>query len=647
MFNSYQNNQHSFFSLDKKISPAEDFYLFVNNNWKKSNPISQDQSQWSTIHELRDQSKEDVKNILLEVKIKPKNEEEKILGKFFNTAMDTKKIKENSFKNLNKHLNRIKNLQTKEDFTKEIAYQHLVLSSPFFSFGVSADLEDSDKNLLEFWQNGLALPEKSYYEDQEKESIRKKYVEHIKNIFKLAEFKDYEKKANNVYKLEKLIAKNSKNSEEIRDVKANFNRFSITELLKKYPNFLWNIYFKTLKINSLQELSVGQIEYFKFIDDYFVAENFETIRDYLLWNFLYKASPFLSEEFVKENFNFNDKILSGKEKIEPREKRITDLINRYLGDLVGKIYVKKHFSPESKEKAMILIKNIIKSVDIHIKELDWMEEKTKQTALKKLKSIKTKIAYPDQWKDYSNLKLTDNFLENVLAVIENESNYLINKLQKPVDRDEWHMNPQTVNAYYNPSNNEIVFPTAILQKPFFDKNADNALNYGGIGVVIGHEITHAFDDRGSLFDEKGNLNQWWTEKDLENFKSKSKDLITDFDKLTIQTGENNNGKLTLSENIADLGGVGVAYTAFLLTNPSEEKIEGFTPKQRFFMNFTQIWRNNIRDKQASKLIKTDPHSPMKHRVLGTLANFSPFYEVFSLDEKFSHYKKKEDRIKIW
>jgi putative endopeptidase len=641
--------------MDLSVKPSMNFYKYAVGDWIKKNPVPADKSRWGTFNQLRDKSLIDLKNIIKEnenKKFKEGSIEQKVID-FYLTGMNLKKINEQGIRSIRNILKKIDNIQDKDEFIKTIAYLQLYTSSPFFNFGVAPDLKNTEIEVLYLGQGGLGLPDKSYYLDQSKhyKDIRKKYLEYITKIFNYSgeNLKQAKVDAATVLKIETELAKGSKSPVELRDILKNYHPMTIEEIDDLSPAFNWIKFFSDINIKT-DKINIGQPDFIKAFSSLVEYTSLTDLECYLKWNLLNSLSPYLSENFVTANFDFYAKTLSGTLKIEPRWKRVIDTENTLIGEALGQLYISKYFPPKNKKKALKIVNNLISSLKERIKNLSWMSKKTKNNAIKKLDLTSVKIGYPDKWIDYSKLTIKkDSYVKNVIRAGYFKTMRNLNKLGKPTDRSEWSMSPQTVNAYYSPTNNEIVFPAGILQPPFFNSKADDAINYGAMGSVIGHELTHGFDDQGRLFNGKGNLEKWWSNEDIKKFDDITNKLSKKYSKYEPIPGNHVDGRLTLGENIADLGGITISYNAFKSTKEFKEnkKIDGFTPSQRFFLGYAQVWRSNIRRNYQLMLLKGDPHSPAQYRVNGPLTNFTPFIKAFDIKPRTPMYTPPKDRIVIW
>ncbi len=591
---------------------------------------------------------------LLDSKTKKKGIEEKI-ATFYRTGMDSSAIEKSGISVLSDELKIINKIKTKEDIEKSIAHLHQFGITPGFQLYGAADDRNSSMTITQLHQGGLGLPDRDYYLSKNDRfvKIREKYIEHIAKIFVLAgeEADKANADAETVFNLEKRLAEVSKDRLDLRDPIKNYNKVTVEKLGNLAPEFNWKGYFGSIGLGSVKVLIVGQPDFISGFCKVLANESVDNWKTYLKWNLLNETASYLNSDFVNQNFEFYGKVLSGTPEMKPRWKRVMNTTSGYLGEAVGQIYVKKYFPPEAKERMLKLVENLRLALGDRIRNLSWMSEGTKENALEKLDAITVKIGYPDKWKDYSSLDVkNDAYVLNVLRAAKFHFEDMISKIDKPVDKTEWHMPPQIVNAYYNPTQNEIVFPAGILQPPFFYFDADDAVNYGAIGVVIGHEMTHGFDDQGRLYDKDGNLNTWWTDEDSKLFKERTQVLVQQFNQFVVLDTVKANGEYTLGENIADLGGINVSYTAFLKTNQGKglnKKIDGFTAAQRFFLSYAHLWGQNIRDKEILRRTQEDVHSLGHFRVIGPLRNVNAFYEAFDIKPGDYMYLPDDEKAIIW
>lgn len=643
--------------LDKAVKPQDDFFHYSIGGWIKNNPVPEDKSSWSGFNELREKTVEDVKHIIEDAasaKSTDKTSTAYKVGTFYSVALDSAKAEELGIKPIEGELARIDKIESMKDFVKEAVTMSKRTSNPLLNIFISSDPVNSKMNIGWLWQGGIGLGDRDYYFDEtaRAKEIRAKYKTHVANMLKLIGYAENEakKSAEAIYTFEEKLAEISNTRTENRDPEKRTNRMTLAELKKMSKNFDWKLYFSELGAGDPGTINVAQPKFFKNFGSVVKKTSMNVLKDYLKWNLIRSVAAELSSEFVNERFDFANKFMRGQPKIQARWKRATDATSGALGELVGQLYVKKHFPAEAKVRANKIVENLLTAMGDRIKKLEWMSEPTKEKALEKLGTFGVKIGYPDKWKDYSSLEISDDsYVMNVIRANEFAFANEMKKLNKPIDPTEWGMNPQTVNAYYSPARNEIVFPAGILQFPFFDKDVDDAINYGAMGAVIGHEITHGFDDSGAKFNKDGNLEMWWAEEDFKKFEEKSQGLVEQYNQYAPFEGHNVNGKMTLGENIADLGGLTVSYEAFKKTEQykKSEKIDGFTPSQRFFLGWSQVWKTNIRDAALKDQIKTDVHSPGMYRVIGPLSNLPQFFEAFNVKEGDKMRKPADKIVKIW
>jgi len=570
--------------------------------------------------------------------------------------MNTEAINKQGAQPIQSELQAIQKLQRK-DLSKKLAQMLLEGSTPFFALYGSADPDNSSMNMAHIWQSGLGIGDRDYYLDKDQQNIRDEYVKLMTKMFSMsgystiANFKGNEAAmAKRVLALETLLAQNAIDKTVLRDPYQSIHKCTPAEFQKMIPALNTTEYLKTLNLN-VDTLNVGQPTYIEAISNVIEVTDFDVIKAYLAWNVISDAASYLSDEFVDANFDFYGKVLSGRKENRPRWKRVIDNIDASLGEAVGQMYVKNYFPAEAKARMEQLVKNLQWALGERIKASTWMTDQTKKNALEKLAAFTVKIGYPDKWRDYSGLSIgTESYYANVLNSRRFDMAYNLNKIGKPVDPTEWQMTPQTVNAYYDPTTNEICFPAGILQPPFFDMNADDAANYGAIGVVIGHEMTHGFDDQGRNYDKDGNLTDWWTEQDAETFKEKAQLIVDHFNSIEVAPGVHANGEFTLGENIADNGGLNVSYTAFQKAKSEGQikgEMDGFTPEQRFFLAYAAVWAANIREAEILRRTKSDPHALGRWRVNATLRHIEPFYQAFNIQPTDPMWMAPEKRSHIW
>jgi putative endopeptidase len=644
-------------NMNTSVKPGDNFYEYVNGGWIKTHPIPPEYSQYGAFTILYEDNQEKLRSLIKKVSAEENAPEGSVAQKirdFYNSGMDTGTIEKLGIKPVQKQLEEINNLKSKEDVASYIATMQRKGMTPLFYFFAEADQRNSTMEIANLYQGGLGLPDVDYYlnEDEASAKLRDEYVDHLTKMFVLKGDKQEqaEKSAKAVMNLETKLAKTSFTRIEQRDPVKNYNKMSLAGLIETAPDFNWSLFFKTLGLEDPGDINVGQVKFFKGVSDLMNETDMETWKAYLTWNLLDASANYLSDDFVKQNFEFYGKTLSGQQEMQPRWKRVLEVVSNGLGEALGQLYVEEYFPASSKERMVTLVNNLRAAFGDRIKQLDWMTGETKEKALEKLASITVKIGYPDKWRDYSKLEIIPgNYFSNVIAAREFSFNRNLNKIGKPVDKTEWGMTPQTVNAYYNPSNNEIVFPAAILQPPFFNPDADDAVNYGAIGVVIGHEMTHGFDDQGRQYDNDGNLNDWWTEEDAKRFKAKTDKLVALYDNYVVLDSLHVNGSLTLGENIADLGGLNISYEAYQksLNGETPKKIDGFTAVQRFYMGYAQVWRQNIRPKEMARRLKTDVHSPGEARVNIPPFNIDSFIKAFDVKKGDRLFINEDERAYIW
>jgi putative endopeptidase len=648
--------------MDKSVKPGNDFFRFVNGNWFDKTQIPLDKTRWGSFDELRQDTDRDALAILkqasLDKKLDAKSDQAKAVN-LYKTYMDTISRNKLGIEPLKPYLTKINSIKNITDLYKLMTEMEPKGSIGFFAVGVWADAKDSNKNVVYLNVGSLGLPDREYYVSDEKDSKekREKYALHVARMLQFISEKPVEAKvnANKILSLEIAMAKPRFDRVERRDSRKSYNPMSVSELQKLTPSMNWKNYLDGLGLTNLESIVVMQPKYVSELESLLKNTNIEDIKAYLRWTLLRNSVGLLSNDIERANWEFYSKTLQGAIKERPREERALQVVNRALGEALGKLYVEQKFPSEAKEKAKKMIDNVVLAYENRINNLAWMSSETKKKAIEKLKKINIKIGYPDQWKDYSKLDIKSledggTYFDNMLNVSVWAFQENIEELKKPVDKKEWHMSPQTVNAYYNPSYNEIVFPAAILQPPFYNYKADEAVNYGGIGAVIGHEISHGFDDSGARYDADGNLVDWWTESDLKQFTALGGALADQYSALEPLPGTHVDGKFTLGENIGDLGGVNAAYDGlqlYLKQNPKQKNIDGYTPEQRFFISWATVWRSKMRDEAIKNQVKTDPHSPGMYRAYVPLTNVDVFYKAFNIKPSDKLYLAPEKRVKIW
>ena len=646
-------------NMDTLVSPKVDFYNYVNGNWNRVTTIPDDESVWGGFSVLRKSTRKDVLDIIntsRELNTYAEGTDQKKALLIYETELDTVARNEAGIKPLQPYLDKINGIKSIEDL-QTVTAQNVAISQPFMGLAAFADLNDSSMNAAYITPGGLGLPERDYYLEQDEKSkeIRQQYIDHMVRMFKFIGIDETKgrKDAEKILAIETKLAEPRLNKVESRDARNFNNPRSLKDLQAMTPSVNWEKYIKDLGVTkTLDTVMVMQPKYMTALNSVLKNTSIEDLKTLVRWSTLNNAAGMLTTEMEKANWDFYSKTLNGAKKQLPADERALETVSNTVGEAIGKVYVDAKFPPEAKAKAEKMIKNIVKAYQVRIKALDWMSEETKQKAIAKLDKFTVKIAYPDEWEDYSKMQVKsgNSYAENMLAVSDWATKKNYSEINEPVDKKEWGMPPQTVNAYFNPLNNEIVFPAAILQPPFYNYQADDAVNYGGIGAVIGHEISHAFDDSGARFDADGNLKNWWTDKDLEEFTKRGKALADQYSEIEVADSLFINGEFTLGENIGDLGGVLAAYDGLQQSfkeNGRPEKIDGFTPEQRFFMSWATVWRTLMRDEALRTRIKTDPHSPGMYRATQPLKNVDAFYEAFDIKEGDPMYLAPEKRVRIW
>jgi predicted metalloendopeptidase len=653
-------------SIESRVSPGDDFYQYANGGWLAKNPMPPEFSIWGGFVELAERNLAILHEILEKTaqadslaKAEPGSIQQK-LGDFYASGMDEATVNREGISPLQRELKRINQLQDKAEFASEVADLHAKGLDPVFNLDGDLDEKDSSKQIAILTQGGLGLPDRYYYlnTDDRSKDIRAQYVVHLEKMFEL--MGEAEEAAGQdaqvVMSLETEIAKVSKTRVELRDPETNYHRMSLSELEKSAPQFDWDTYFHTLGLGTqeLAVIDVKQPDFLSAVSKLTQEVPLDRWKTYLRWHLIHAAAPELSQPFVDENFRFYRQVLTGAKQDRPRWKRVLDQVDANLGEALGELYVEKTFPPAAKQRALAMVNDLKIALRRKIEALDWMGDETKKEALAKLSAMGVKIGYPDKWRDYDKLEIErQSYVLNVLAGQTFEMKRRLARLGKPVDPAEWGMSPQTVNAYYSPSRNEVVFPAGILQPPFFFQDADDAVNYGGIGAVIGHEMTHGFDDRGRHFDAQGNLRDWWTAEDAKRFLERGRKIVSQFDSYVAIDSVHVNGRLTEGENIADLGGVKIALSALesalsrQTLEEREKRIDGLTHEQRFFLSYAQIWRSNVRPEYLRLVLNVDPHSPAPFRVNGPLSNLPEFAKAFGISEPSPMIRPEDERVQIW
>ena len=643
-------------NLDTTAVAQNDFYQYACGGWMKNNPLPNEYSRFGSFDKLGLSNLEQVNGLIADIAAKQHKMGSipQKIGDVYNLSMDTARRNAEGIAPVLPVLQEIENVTDKAQWSEVLGK---AMDFGLWAMYVDADAMNSSMNILNEYQAGFALSQKDYYvdEDEHTQHIRAEYLKHVEKMFELYGQANAAEKAATVLRLETRLAKAAFSNVELRDPIANYNKMSVEELQKLVPEVNWQVYFAGLNI-APDSLSVGQIRHLQEAGKMLADESLEDMKTLFTWQVIDGSSDFLTEEIFMQNFEFYGRILSGRQEPTPLWKRAVAMVNGTLGEAVGVMYVEKYFPEENKARMLDLVKNLQVALGERIQALEWMSDETKEKAMEKLNTFTVKIGYPDKWRDYTALEIdpTLTYYANIQRAAKFEQDYSLSFLGKPVDKDKWFMTPQTVNAYYNPATNEICFPAGILQYPFFDMNADDAFNYGAIGVVIGHEMTHGFDDQGSQFDKDGNLINWWTEEDRARFEERTKVMEEYFNAIEVAPGVYANGKFTLGENIADHGGLQVAYQAFQNAQKAKgERLEakgdeaGFTPEQRFFLAYANVWAGNIRPEEVLQRTKSDPHSLGMWRVNGALPHIGAWYEAWNVTEESPMYLAPEKRVSIW
>jgi len=641
-------------NFDTTVKPQDDFYRYVNGAWLKNTEIPAEWSSYGAFHRVYEKAEKDQKDIIentAKVEATEGSDEQKV-GDFYGSYMDSALVEKLGVQPLENEFKKIDQVKDISELPLLFAHFERIGVSKPFALMIDQDLKNSDEYITYLTQDGLGLPDRDYYlnEDDKFKDIRTKYVKYINDLFTLAGIENGGQKAKRIMAIEYDIAQNHWTRVENRDMEKTYNKYELVRFNKEANNFDWMTYYAESGMPNVNEIVVYQPSYFKAFNTLLKKYSLEDWKTYAKWSVLNTSASLLSKNFVDLKFDFYGKTLSGTEKNRPRWKRAVSSTNRLVGEIVGKVYVKNYFKPEAKERMVNLVKNLQKSFEKRLEQLDWMGPETKQEALNKLSKFVAKIGYPDKWRDYSKLTIKrDDLVGNIARASEFEHERNVAKLGKPIDRSEWFMTPQTVNAYYNPPMNEVVFPAAILQPPFFNMSADDAVNYGAIGTVIGHEMTHGFDDQGRKVDGTGNMRDWWKEEDNEKFMKRAQVMIDEYSAFTPVDTMHLNGQLTLGENIADLGGLTISYYAYKMSLGDKEApvIDGLTGEQRFFIGYAQVWAELNRDEALRQQLLTDPHSPGEYRCNGVVSNMPEFYTAFVVKEGDPMYRSEDVRVKIW
>lgn len=644
-------------NMDTTVAAGTDFYEYACGGWIKNNPLKPEYARFGTFDQLLENNQEQLRVLIEELSATP-HEAGSVAGKIgalYAMGLDSTKLNADGVAPVKEELAAINALATKSDVSKMVATLHKEGMAPFFALFVGADEKNSAMNIVQLYQAGIGMGDRDYYllEDEGSAKMRDAYRAYINKLFTLAGSSPEQADAavDAVMKIEKAIAEISYGREDLRDSQKNYNKLAYEDFKQIESPLDWDVYFESMGLAGLKELDAKQINFYKDMNEALRNTTVDEQKYYLAFNLLSAAAPYLSDDFVDADFEFYGKVMSGKQEQQPRWKRSLNTVNGALGEAVGEMYVEKYFPASSKEKMLTLVGNLQTALSERINGLEWMSDTTKAKAQEKLAAFTVKIGYPDKWRDYSGLEIKDDsYWANVRRSNIFDMAYQLADVDKPVDKSRWHMNPQTVNAYYNPTTNEICFPAAILQPPFFNPDADDAVNYGAIGVVIGHEMTHGFDDQGRNYDKDGNLIDWWTAEDAVRFTERADKLVDQYDQIIVIDTLHANGRFTLGENIADHGGLLVAHQAYLNSLKGKETpapIDGFTNEQRFFLGYATLWGQNIRPEEIRRRTKIDPHSLGKWRVNAALRNIAPFYAAFDIKEGDPMFMAPVDRVVIW
>lgn len=642
--------------MDTTAAPGESFYQYATGGWQQINPIPDEYARYGSFDKLREENQQQIQSLIeaLGSEEYPAGSNAQKVGDLYRMGIDSVRLNEQGAEPILPQLEAIAAAKDKEDVIRLTAQVSRFAGNPFFGFAVGPDDKNSSMNIVHLYQSGIGMGDRDYYllEDDHSKSLREAYVKLMETQFRNAGYDEAKavQAAANVMRIETALAKAHITREMRRIPELNYHKMKVEDLPAAVAPFKWDLYFSEVGASGLDSLNVSHPEPVKAAIAIIEQEPLASLQDYLSWKVINSAAGYLSDAFVEANFEFYGKTLSGSKELRPRWRRTIDAVNGALGEAVGQLYVEQYFPPQAKERMLTLVDNLSIALGERISQLEWMSDETKAKAHEKLATFTVKIGYPDKWKDYTTLEVQDDsYWQNMVRASEFEYAEMISELGQPVDKSKWFMSPQTVNAYYNPSSNEICFPAGILQPPFFYMDGDDAINYGGIGVVIGHEMTHGFDDQGRKFDKEGNLAEWWTADDAARFDERARVLVDHFDAITVLDTVRANGTFTLGENIADQGGMQVSYHAFMKTDQAAagEAIDGFTPAQRFFLSYAALWAGNVRDAEILRLTKIDPHSLGRWRVDGAVPHVDAWYDAFNITSSDPLWLPKEKRASIW
>ncbi|GAB4091334.1 M13 family metallopeptidase [Flaviaesturariibacter terrae] len=641
-------------NMDLSVKPGQNFYRYANGSWLKKNPVPASKTRWGSFDELREESSRRMRLLLEDAAKQSSDPKLQQVGEFYLSGMDTVQIEQLGYTPIKADLQRIDALTSIPDFLNELAWERTQgMGGALFSFSISQDRKKVDQYIPMIGQGGLTLPDRDYYlkNDARSLNIRSNYRQHLMTMFTLIGYgaREADQKGDAVMRIETALAKAQMARVEMRDPYKTYNKYALKDMSQLTQGIDWGMLMNKMKLSGPDSVIVSNPNFLRAVDVLLSGISLDDWKTYLKWNVLNNTAAYLSSNFRQQDFRMRS-ALTGQKEMTPRWQFVSGLIDQQLGDQLGQLYVARYFKPEAKQRMLDLVNNLQETFAGRIRNLSWMSEETKVRALEKLNAFTKKIAYPDKWKDYSSITIARNdLLGNIRRSAQWRYNDMVGRYGKPVDRTEWGMTPPTINAYYSPVNNEIAFPAGILQFPFFDFGADDAVNYGGIGAVIGHEMTHGFDDSGRQYAASGNLSDWWTKADADMFKKRADEVVNQYNGFTVLDTLHVNGRLTLGENLADLGGLNIAYEAFTKTKQFREgkKIDGFTPQQRFFLSWAQVWRSNSTDESLAQLILTDPHSPGEHRANGPIVNMDAWYEAFNIQPSDPMYRAPEARTRIW